>query len=120
MCFNIYLFLQEELEALSFTFADGVEPGQLIQAFSATIDTAAWVILLLMFELETAVLNDRNIHGLVKWGLHGLRGIVLYRPGLRLYRLLPGAGNPLPGVPTGGGGRLLPGGRRLFPAGRPR
>lgn len=71
---NIYLFLQEELLALSFTFADGIEPGQLIQAFSATIDTAAWVILLLMFELETSVLDDRKIRGPVKWGLHGLRG----------------------------------------------
>lgn len=75
LSFNIYLFLQEELLALSFTFADGIEPGQIIQAFSATIDTAAWVILLLMFELETAALDDRKIHGLVKWGLHGLRGI---------------------------------------------
>tara|TARA_R110001592_G_scaffold363393_1_gene687278 strand:+ start:126820 stop:127668 length:849 start_codon:yes stop_codon:yes gene_type:complete len=71
---NIYLFLQEELLALSFTFADGIKPGQLIQAFSATIDTAAWVILLLMFELETSVLDDRKIRGPVKWGLHGLRG----------------------------------------------
>ena len=52
LSFNIYLFLQEELLALSFTFADGIEPGQLIQAFSATIDTAAWVVLLLMFELR--------------------------------------------------------------------
>ena len=75
LSFNIYLFLQEELLALSFTFADGIEAGQVIQAFSATIDTAAWVILLLMFELETAALDDRKIHGLVKWGLHGLRGI---------------------------------------------
>ena len=74
LSFNIYLFLQEELLALSFTFADGIEPGQLIQAFSATIDTAAWVILLLMFELETSVLDDRKIRGPVKWGLHGLRG----------------------------------------------
>lgn len=73
--FNVYLFLQEELDALSFTFAGGLEAGQLVQAFSATIDTAAWVILLLMFELETAALDDRNIHGLVKWTLHGLRGI---------------------------------------------
>jgi hypothetical protein len=73
LSFNIYLFLQEELAALSFTFADGVEPGQLVQAFSATIDTAAWVILLLMFELETAVLNDANIRGWVKRSLHGLR-----------------------------------------------
>jgi len=75
LSFNVYLFLQEELLALSFTFADGIEPGQLIQAFSATIDTAAWVVLLLMFELETAVLDDSNIHGAVKWGLHGLRGL---------------------------------------------
>jgi len=72
---NIYLFLQEELLALTYTFSDGIEPGQLIQAFSATIDTAAWVILLLMFELETAALDDRKIHGGVKWGLHGLRGL---------------------------------------------
>jgi hypothetical protein len=75
LSFNIYLFLQEELLALSYTFADGIEAGQIIQAFSATIDTAAWVVLLLMFELETAALDDRKIHGLVKWGLHGLRGI---------------------------------------------
>ena len=75
LSFNIYLFLQEELLALSFTFADGIELGQIIQAFSATIDTAAWVVLLLMFELETAALDDKNIHGAVKWGLHGLRGI---------------------------------------------
>lgn len=75
LSFNIYLFLQEELLAFSFTFAGGIEPTQLIQAFSATIDTAAWVILLLLFELETAVLSDRRIHGPVKWGLHGLRGL---------------------------------------------
>ncbi len=75
LSFNIYLFLQEELLALSFTFADGIELGQIVQAFSATIDTTAWVVLLLMFELETAALDDRKIHGAVKWGLHGLRGI---------------------------------------------
>lgn len=75
LSFNVYLFLQEELLALTYTFADGIEPGQLIQAFSATIDTGAWVILLLMFELETSVLDDNKIHGLVKWGLHGLRGL---------------------------------------------
>lgn len=75
LCLNVYLFLQEELLALEHTFVDGIEPGQLIQVFSATIDTAAWVILLLMFELETAALDDRQIRGMVKWALHGLRGI---------------------------------------------
>jgi len=33
------------------------------------------VILLLMFELETSVLDDSKIHGGVKWFLHGLRGL---------------------------------------------
>lgn len=73
LSFNIFLFLQEELGALEHTFVDGFELGQIIQVFSATIDTAAWVLLLLMFELETSVLDDDKIRGPVKWSLHGLR-----------------------------------------------
>lgn len=102
LCFNVYLFLQEELQALKYTFVDGIAPGQLIQVFSATIDTAAWVILLLMFELETAVLEDRKIHGVVKWSLHGLRGLCYialtyaftgyYAELLTLYNLSPLSG----------------------------
>ncbi len=72
---NVYLFLQEELLAVDHTFAGGIEPGQIIQAFAASIDTAAWVILLLLFELETSVLDDSRIRGMVKWGLHGIRGM---------------------------------------------
>ncbi len=75
LSFNVYLFLSEELQAVQHTFSDGVAPGQLIQAFSASIDTAAWVILLLLFELETSVLDDSRIHGWVKWCLHGIRGV---------------------------------------------
>lgn len=75
LSYNVYLFLQEELQALDHTFADGIEPGQIIQAFAASIDTAAWVILLLLFELETSVLDDSKITGAVKWSLHGIRGL---------------------------------------------
>ena len=75
LSFNVYLFLQEELLALDHTFVNGVSPGQLVQVFSATIDTAAWVILLLLFELETSVLDDTRIRGPVKWTMHGIRGI---------------------------------------------
>jgi hypothetical protein len=70
---NTWLFLQEELVSLDRLFADGINRELLIQAFSATIDTAAWVVLLLMFELETYVIPDEKIEGAVKWGLHGLR-----------------------------------------------
>lgn len=72
---NIYLFLRQESAALEYTFADGIEPGQIIQSFAATIDTASWVLLLLLFELETSVLDDSQIQGLTKWLLHGVRGI---------------------------------------------
>lgn len=75
LSFNVYLFLQEELGALEHTFTQSLEPGQVIQVFSATIDTTAWVILLLLFELETSALDDSKIHGVVKWLLHGVRGI---------------------------------------------
>jgi len=75
LCLNTYLFLQEELLALDYTFAGKIEPGQIIQSFSATIDTGAWVILLLLFELETSVLDDSKLHGWLKWLLHGIRGV---------------------------------------------
>jgi hypothetical protein len=72
---NILLFLQEELLALEHTFAGRLSPGQIIQSFAATIDTAAWVILLLLFELETSVLDDSRIKGALKNTLHGVRGL---------------------------------------------
>ncbi|MEM9254266.1 MAG: hypothetical protein AAGA91_02400 [Pseudomonadota bacterium] len=75
LSFNVYLFLQEELAALEHTFIDGFEPGQIIQVFSATIDTGAWVVLLLLFELETWVLDDKYLRGATKLAIHGLRGI---------------------------------------------
>ena len=70
---NTVLFLQEELLTFQHLFSGGIRAELVIQAFSATIDTAAWVILLLMFELETYVLPDEVIRGKVKWSLHGLR-----------------------------------------------
>ncbi|WP_116368350.1 hypothetical protein [Parahaliea mediterranea] len=73
LCLNVYLFLDEELTALQYTFTGGVALGQVIQVFATTIDTAAWVVLLLLFELETSVLDDARIRGGVKYALHGTR-----------------------------------------------
>jgi hypothetical protein len=72
---NVYLFMQEEMLALEHTFGSSYELGQFVQVFAATLDTAAWVILLLLFELETSVLDDKYIKGAVKWALHGTRGL---------------------------------------------
>lgn len=73
LCFNVYLFLEEELGSLEHTFTDGLALGQLIQVFAATIDTAAWVVLLLLFELETSLLDDSRIRGGVKFTIHWVR-----------------------------------------------
>ncbi len=70
---NIALFFREEWLASGHVFTGGVEASQVIEAFAATIDTAMWVVLLLLFELETSVLPDDRITGSVKLWLHGTR-----------------------------------------------
>ncbi len=70
---NIYLFFAEEWAAAAYRFTDGLALTDIIEGFPATIDTAAWVVLLLMFELETCVLEDRHFTKPVVWTLHGLR-----------------------------------------------
>lgn len=72
---NIYWFFAEEWAAMAHRFADGMRPGDIIEGFAATIDTAAWVVLLLMFELETYVLEDRQFTRRVTVSLHALRAI---------------------------------------------
>lgn len=63
---NVYLFLQEETAAASKVFSNGLSLSNVIQAFAATIDTAAWLVLLVIFELETAVVNDQKLSS-AKW-----------------------------------------------------
>lgn len=72
---NVWFFFVEEHAAAALQFSDGVELADLIEAYAATIDTAAWVVLLLMFELETFVLEDRHFTRPVVWTLHGLRAV---------------------------------------------
>ena len=67
LTFNIYLFFVQEYSAAQLQFVDGVATSDLIEAYAATIDTFAWVILLLMFELETYVLEDRQFTRSVIW-----------------------------------------------------
>jgi hypothetical protein len=70
---NVYLFFAEEWAASAHRFADGVALQEVIEGFAASIDTAAWVVLLLMFELETYVLDDEQFTKRTTWTLHGLR-----------------------------------------------
>ncbi len=77
LALNIYLFFQEEFLASKEVFHGTLTLGRLTEAFSATIDTAAWVVLLLLFELETAVVSDEKLRGGLKWVFTGVR-VVAY------------------------------------------
>ena len=58
---NILLFFQEEMLATEQTFSQGINLVDIIQGFASTIDTAAWILLLLLFEMETSVLDDDSL-----------------------------------------------------------
>ncbi len=73
LCINVYLFLAEEIDASAHMFADGITFSKIIEGYAATIDTGAWVILLLLFELETDVIPDEKIKGWVKYIMHLVR-----------------------------------------------
>ena len=63
------VFFQGELSASAQTFRNGVQLSDIILAFSASIDSAAWILLLLIFELETSVLTDETLKGPTMWVL---------------------------------------------------
>jgi hypothetical protein len=75
LAMNVYWFFVEEFLAAKLLYPNGVGISDLIGAFPATIDTAAWVVLLLMFELETYILDDDQFTKPITWSLHGLRAI---------------------------------------------
>ena len=75
LAMNIYWFYVEEVLAAKTQFPNGIGIKVIIEAYAATIDTAAWVVLLLMFELETYVLEDEQFTRRVTWSLHALRAI---------------------------------------------
>lgn len=75
LAMNVYWFFAEEFLAAKVQFPNGVGAAVMIEAYAATIDTAAWVVLLLMFELETYVLEDEHFTPPITWSLHGLRAV---------------------------------------------
>lgn len=73
LAINIFVFWHEEVLAAAIQFPNGVPLSLIIGFFPSSIDTAAWVVLLLMFELETYVLEDHHYTPKVTWSLQGIR-----------------------------------------------
>jgi len=67
LALNIVFWFQEDFAASAETFNGAVSWRNVVEAFSSTVDTLAWVVLLLMFELETAVISEEKMRGGLKW-----------------------------------------------------
>ncbi len=72
---NIFIFFFEDHGAAAQMFTDGISWRNVVDAYSSTIDTIAWVVLLLLFELETAVISDEKLRGSLKWVLTAIRAV---------------------------------------------
>lgn len=74
---NLWLFAHEDFRSAMVRFPQGgTGLESLIEVYAQTIDTASWLLLLFLFELETSYLPDAYLRRRrVKWSLHGLRGV---------------------------------------------
>ncbi|MEM7279127.1 MAG: hypothetical protein AAF385_13470, partial [Pseudomonadota bacterium] len=73
LAMNVGWFFLEDFSASAQTFANGVTWRNFVEAYSSTVDTLAWVVLLLLFELETAVISDERLRGSLKYWLTAIR-----------------------------------------------
>lgn len=71
--FNVLFFFQKEMASSAHRFAAGFTIFEFIEAFTSTIDTAAWFILLLLFELETNIVDSHKLKGGLLWFFHIIR-----------------------------------------------
>ncbi len=72
---NVILFFLTEWKAAEHLYAGSVPFTELIQYFTASIDTFNWVILLLLYELETYVIPEHKLTQKFTIRLNLLRGV---------------------------------------------
>ncbi len=72
---NVFFFFIEEASDSLELYGLWLPWPHIAEAYSSTIDTLAWVMLLLLFELETAIIADEQLKGGLRWGLTGLRSL---------------------------------------------
>ena len=75
LCVNGFLFWREDSASAAHLYADGITFGQLINAYAATIDDAAWLVLMFVFELETSVIPHHKLTRRLKWLLTAVSSV---------------------------------------------
>lgn len=66
LLFNFIYFTWEAYRGSLTTHPNGLAWGDIIVVYSAAVDSAAWLVLLIVFELETYIIPDEKLEG----GLH--------------------------------------------------
>ena len=91
---NFVLYIRDDWVIAAHTMRNGGTLIDWTRAFATTIDESAWIILLLLFELETYVLSDEPLSRAKSLLMHGIRIIcyislahTLYAYGIYVYEL---------------------------------
>lgn len=71
---NVFLFFKKEIASSAHRYAEISSFSQFLEAYTSTIDTAAWAILLFLFELETYIIPDEKFQGGLEWLFRIIRG----------------------------------------------
>lgn len=58
---NLVVFMVEDYTSSAITYKNGISLADIVNAFSASVDTLAWFVLLMVFELETYALEDDQL-----------------------------------------------------------
>jgi hypothetical protein len=91
---NFGFYIKDDLEIASFTMRNGGTLLEWTSAYATTIDISAWIILLLLFELETYILSDDPLPPVKQFIMQSVRIIcyfslchTLYAYSVNVYQL---------------------------------
>jgi len=76
--YNVVHFTLEDYMASAHRFRDGVTLSNFTDAFAQAVDSIAWLVLLLMLELETWVIEDEKHKGLLRWTINGIAAVCYF------------------------------------------
>ncbi len=65
--YDLYLFFIDNLQTSEKIFTGNVALVDYLTVFSDSIDSAAWLLLVIIFELETFIMSDEKLLGVTQW-----------------------------------------------------
>jgi len=68
---NLFYYLWEDLNAFRYV-PSGASIGAILESFAVTIDYVAWMILIVLFELEIDFIPREKFKGAIKWIFNGI------------------------------------------------